>query len=230
VITHDEYVRERKDPEEHEHFLYKAKRYLSSTVEQMRAGLVAPVMANLKLPVTWSVAIDTDVAEGIVRVAENGALLWLGQHTGSIHRLAFTPDGHTLASGGDDAVIRLWDVSTGKPLQTLSSQNSPIYALAWSPDGSRLASGSFDGSIHLWEMQGRQAAQSGTATRILRGHSGLVWSVAFAPNGRTLASGSFDQTVNMRFSLQPGLHTLFVLPELKVTSTALVFFLSYVDR
>src|SRR6266568_8068022 len=64
--------REGKDPEEHEHFLYKAKRYLSSTVEQMREGLVAPALANLKLPVTWSVAIDTDVAEGIVRVAENG--------------------------------------------------------------------------------------------------------------------------------------------------------------
>jgi nucleotide-binding universal stress UspA family protein len=64
--------REGKDPEEQEHFLYKAKRYLSSTVEQMRAGLVAPALANLKLSVTWSVAIDTDVAEGIVRVAENG--------------------------------------------------------------------------------------------------------------------------------------------------------------
>ena len=103
---------------------------------------------------------------------ENGALLWLGQHTGSIHRLAFTPDGRTLASGGDDAAIRLWDVSTGKHLQTLSSQSSAVYALAWSPDGSLLASGSFDGSIHLWEMQGRQAAQPGTASRILTGHSG----------------------------------------------------------
>jgi len=64
--------REEKDPEEQEHFLYKAKRYLSSTVEQMRAGLVAPVVANLKLPITWSVVIDPDVAAGIVRVAENG--------------------------------------------------------------------------------------------------------------------------------------------------------------
>jgi transcriptional regulator with XRE-family HTH domain len=128
---------------------------------------------------------------------ENGALLWLGQHTGSIHRLVFTPDGRTLASGGDDAAIRLWDVSTGKHLQTLSCQSSAVYALAWSPDGGLLASGSFDGSIHLWEMQGRQAAQSGTATRILTGHSGLVWSVAFAPDGRTLASGSFDRTVKL---------------------------------
>jgi len=64
--------REGKDPEEQEHFLSKAKRYLSSTVEQLRAGLVAPALANLNLPVTWSVAIDADVAEGIVRVAENG--------------------------------------------------------------------------------------------------------------------------------------------------------------
>src|SRR6266550_199171 len=128
---------------------------------------------------------------------ENGALLWLGQHTGSIHRLVFTPDGRTLASGGDDAAIRLWDVSTGKHLQTLSCQSSAVYALAWSPDGGLLASGSFDGSIHLWEMQGRQAAQSGTATRIFTGHSGLVWSVAFAPDGRTLASGSFDRTVKL---------------------------------
>ncbi len=64
--------RKEKDPEVQEHFLYKAKRYLSATVEHMRLGLVAPAVANLKLPVTWSVAIDTDVAEGIVRVAENG--------------------------------------------------------------------------------------------------------------------------------------------------------------
>jgi nucleotide-binding universal stress UspA family protein len=61
-----------KDPEEREHFLYKAKHYLSSTVEHLREGLVAPAVANLRLPVTWSVAVDTDVAEAIVRVAENG--------------------------------------------------------------------------------------------------------------------------------------------------------------
>lgn len=127
---------------------------------------------------------------------ESSALRWMGQHTGSIHRLAFTPDGQTLASGGDDAAIRLWDVATGRPLQTLTGQNSPIYALAWSPDGCLLAGGCFDGSIHLWEMQGGQAAQPGVS-RMLTGHSGPVWSVAFAPDGCTLASGSFDRTVRL---------------------------------
>jgi WD40 repeat protein/transcriptional regulator with XRE-family HTH domain len=125
------------------------------------------------------------------------SLLWLGQHTGSTHRLVFAPDGRTLASSGDDATIRLWDVSTGKHLQTLSCQSSAVYALAWSPDGSLLAGGCIEGGIQLWEMQGVQAVQSGTATRILTGHSGPVWSVAFAPDGRTLASGSFDRTVKL---------------------------------
>jgi nucleotide-binding universal stress UspA family protein len=63
---------EEKGPEGGEQFLHKAKRYLSSTVEHLREGLLAPVVADLKLPVTWSVAVDTDVAEAIIRVAENG--------------------------------------------------------------------------------------------------------------------------------------------------------------
>jgi nucleotide-binding universal stress UspA family protein len=55
-----------------EQLLHEAKHYLSSTVEHMREGLVAPAVVKLKLLVTWSVAVDTDVAAGIVRVAENG--------------------------------------------------------------------------------------------------------------------------------------------------------------
>ena len=63
---------EEKDPDGREHFLHKAKRYLSSTVEHLREGLVAPVVAELKLPITWSVAVDTDVASALIKVAENG--------------------------------------------------------------------------------------------------------------------------------------------------------------
>ena len=63
---------EEKDPEGSEQFLRKAKRYLSSTVEHIREGLVTPAVAALKLPITWSVAIDTDVASALIRVAENG--------------------------------------------------------------------------------------------------------------------------------------------------------------
>jgi len=63
---------EEKDPQGREHFLHKAKAYLSTIVEHICEGLGAPAVTDLTLPVTWSVAADTDVAEAIVRVAENG--------------------------------------------------------------------------------------------------------------------------------------------------------------
>lgn len=55
-----------------ENSLRKAKKYLISTAEHIREGRVAPAIANLRLPVTWSVAVNKDVAEALIRVAENG--------------------------------------------------------------------------------------------------------------------------------------------------------------
>lgn len=49
----------------------KAKRYLSSAADHIREGFVAPAVARLRLDVTWSVAVDTYVAESLVRTAEN---------------------------------------------------------------------------------------------------------------------------------------------------------------
>jgi nucleotide-binding universal stress UspA family protein len=49
----------------------KARRYLSATTEHIREGFVAPAVAKLNLDVTWSVAVDTYVAETLIRAAEN---------------------------------------------------------------------------------------------------------------------------------------------------------------
>jgi nucleotide-binding universal stress UspA family protein len=52
--------------------LDKAKSYLSSTLDHLREGLVAPAVADLKLTLTWSVAVESDVASALIRLAENG--------------------------------------------------------------------------------------------------------------------------------------------------------------
>jgi nucleotide-binding universal stress UspA family protein len=51
---------------------HKAKEYLSSTADQLREGRIAPAVLDLKLPITWSVALDADVAAALVRLAESG--------------------------------------------------------------------------------------------------------------------------------------------------------------
>ncbi len=63
---------EEDEREEKKQMLHKAKSYLSSTTQHLREGLIAPTVASHRLTITWSVAVDTDVAEALVRVAENG--------------------------------------------------------------------------------------------------------------------------------------------------------------
>ncbi len=61
-------VQEDVDAITREAILHKAKRYLRSITEHLREGIAS----DLKLAVTWSVALDTDIAHAIIRVAENG--------------------------------------------------------------------------------------------------------------------------------------------------------------
>jgi len=52
--------------------LHKAKEYLDSMANRLREGAIAPATADLPPTVTWSVAVDADVASALIRMAENG--------------------------------------------------------------------------------------------------------------------------------------------------------------
>ena len=73
---------------------------------------------------------------------------------GNVFRVSFSPDGQTLASTGIliDHTICLWDVSTGKHLQTLRGHGGSVFSVVFSPDGQTLASGSTDSTIRLWRV------------------------------------------------------------------------------
>ena len=70
--------------------------------------------------------------------------------------MAFSPDGHTLASGNADGTVRLWDVTDPahpRPLgQPLTSGGAAVNSVAFSPDGHTLASGDYDGTVRLWDV------------------------------------------------------------------------------
>ncbi|HJT78769.1 MAG TPA: WD40 repeat domain-containing protein, partial [Gemmataceae bacterium] len=100
-------------------------------------------------------------------------------------RLAFSPDGKTLACAGR---IALWEVASGKLRLGMEKLPDGTECLAFSPVGKLLASGGRDGKVRLWDLA------TGKQIRILAGHRGGVSAVAFSPDGRALVSASWDTT------------------------------------
>jgi WD40 repeat protein len=120
-------------------------------------------------------------------------------------QVVLAPDGKTLAAVSavrrgdhDAAMVKLWDVATGKERTTLAGHGNIIPCLAFSPDGKTLASGSgtwqgsleegqfVAGEVKVWDLA------TGKERLTLTGHPYCITCLAFARDGKILASGGGD--------------------------------------
>jgi WD40 repeat protein len=134
------------------------------------------VWTALALGVSWS-------APGVEFVAQTG-------HTNAIDAVAYSPDGSLLASGGHDAIIKLWDVRTGSEIRALAGHANTVTSLAFSRDGRMLVSGSLDSTIRFWDVE------SGKVVRTIDRSTGVT-SVAVSPDGNILASSGLEPEVTL---------------------------------
>jgi WD40 repeat protein len=107
--------------------------------------------------------------------------------------IAFSPDGHQLATVGLDSTARIWDVATAQESLALKQQTGILTSVAWHPGGLLLALGSGDTGIYLW----RWSDLGVEGLRRLRGHTGNVSDVSFLTDGKGLVSSAHDGTIKL---------------------------------
>jgi WD40 repeat protein len=99
-----------------------------------------------------------------------------------IQNVAFSSDGHRLATCYEEGTVKVWEVDSRKELLTFKVHTLPGTSrdAAFSADGRCLASASGDGTVQIWEVD------SGKKIQEFKGQTGQVNGVTFSPNGRRL--------------------------------------------
>jgi WD40 repeat protein len=119
-----------------------------------------------------------------------------------VRDLAFSPDGHTLASASDDRTVGLFDVSNTTSLGALAGEAPGQYGdvsdLAFSPDGNTLASLD-NGAITLWNIAHRSRLMRirvpKTSSRGISSEPERIIAIAFSPNSQILAASTTHRVV-----------------------------------
>lgn len=107
----------------------------------------------------------------------------INAHKGWVRAVAFSPDGSTIASSGDDRVIKTFD-SRGIAKATMTGHKNWVQSLSFSSDGKYIVSGSHDQTFIVWNVDtGSQVYQSPSQGEI-------VYSVNFSPNGKNILASS----------------------------------------
>lgn len=120
-------------------------------------GAVTRVVCSKELETVFT--ISSNVAHhGEIRCWDaelrfQGAILATGSRK-AVLCLAISPDGRTLASGGNDNLVRLWDARSKEPKAVLRGHASEVISIDFSPDGQTIATGSRDKTLKLWDVSG----------------------------------------------------------------------------
>jgi WD40 repeat protein len=125
-----------------------------------------------------SVSIFTDIWD-----TRSGKHLKPITQRGTVRALAFSPDGRWLATSMFDEITRIWDISSGEQLHTVTHDGVAVQAVAFGRDGRWLATGSGD-ATQIWDTS------SGEQVHTLTYDTSGVRAVAFGPDGCWLAIGT----------------------------------------
>ena len=128
-------------------------------------------------------------------------------HNGAVYSAKFAPNGKSVATGGYDKLVMIWNPDEVKPVDIgsrldrkpdakvnyvrMAGHDGPVRSVTYSPNGQLVLSSSEDNTVRVWD------AAAGESVRALRGHGRAVRACAFSPNGEWVLSGGDDESVRV---------------------------------
>ncbi|ETS78567.1 hypothetical protein PFICI_10629 [Pestalotiopsis fici W106-1] len=108
-------------------------------------------------------------------------------HTHSVRAIA--ADADTLVSGSYDNTVRVWKISTGETVHTLTGHTQKVYSVVLDTARNRCISGSMDSFVKIWDLE------TGACTHTLEGHTLLVGLLDL--RDERLVSAAADSTLRI---------------------------------
>lgn len=105
-------------------------------------------------------AAPVDQEARILETGTGRTVARLREHDGLVFSTAFSPDGHTLVTGGQDLTARLWEVPSGRPLGALRGHNAYLISAQFTPDGKSVVTASDDGTARVFKCDACGSVQT----------------------------------------------------------------------
>jgi WD40 repeat protein len=101
-------------------------------------------------------------------------------HEGWIRAVAVSPDGQTIASCGNDHLVKLWSASSGQLIRTFTGHANHVYNVVFHPNGKQLASCDLKGVVKIWELKGGKDAKQLDAAVLYKYDAGFMADIGGA--------------------------------------------------
>ncbi|KAJ1557017.1 hypothetical protein HK096_009570, partial [Nowakowskiella sp. JEL0078] len=116
-------------------------------------------------------------ANGQIQIFDQSSLSRLqtieAGHGGYCWSVNITPNSQNIISGGEDGIVKLWNINTGAIVREFHGHSGAVWSVAVSSNGNEIVCGGETGRLSIWDLNG-----SGVQVKkVIKGHIGYVLKV-----------------------------------------------------